>query len=332
MIFLKKRSLDSQLNRYKFYKYQVMRIKTTLGKFYQYNTVFIFILMLVVSGLITQNFFSVNNISNLIRQSVPIGLISMGMLLVILTGGIDLSVGSVVAMIGVCFSLLSYEVYFPVAFGLSLLIGLGMGAISGYLVAYRKIASFIVTLAMMTMIRGAGYLLSKGAPISVGPHSSGILTLGSGSIFGVPVSAVILLIVFAVLYVLLKYNVFGRVVLAIGSNEEAVRLSGIAVRRSKFVVYAVCTLLTALAALLMVGRTGVGTPNIGVGLELDAIAAVVIGGASLAGGKGSLLNTLLGVFILSMIGNVMNLLDITSYLQQIIKGVIIIAAVLFQRS
>jgi len=309
-----------------------MSIKSIFGKFYQYNTVIIFILMLAVSGFITENFFSPNNISNLIRQSAPIGLISMGMLLVILTGGIDLSVGSVVAMIGVCFSLLSYEVYFPVAFGLSLLVGLGMGAVSGYLVAYRKIASFIVTLAMMSMIRGAGYLLSKGAPVSVGPHSADILTLGSGSLLGVPVSAIIVVIVFAILYLLLSYNVFGRIILAIGSNEEAVRLSGIAVKRSKFAVYTICTLLTALAAMLMVGRTGVGTPNIGVGLELDAIAAVVIGGASLAGGKGSLLNTLLGVFILSMISNVMNLLDITSYLQQIIKGVIIIVAVLFQRN
>lgn len=297
----------------------------------RYNTVIIFVLMLLVSGLITQNFFTANNISNLIRQSAPIGLVSMGMLLVILTGGIDLSVGSVVAMIGVAFSLLSYEVYFPVAFLLSIIIGFCIGCISGYLVAYRKIASFIVTLAMMSMIRGAGYLLSKGAPVSVGPYSAKILVLGTGSVLGIPVAAILLLGVFAVLYILLKYNIFGRIVLAIGSNEEAVRLSGIAVKRTKFAVYVICAVMTALAALLMVGRTGVGTPNIGVGLELDAIAAVVIGGASLAGGKGSVLNTLLGVFILSMIGNVMNLLDITSYLQQIIKGVIIIAAVLFQR-
>lgn len=309
-----------------------MTIKAVKGTIFQYNTLIIFILMLIVSGCITNNFFTGGNISNLIRQSAPIGLISMGMLMVILTGGIDLSVGSVVAMIGVTFSLLSYQVYFPVAVGLSLLIGLGIGAVSGYLVAYRKIASFIVTLAMMSTVRGAGYLLSKGAPISVGPHSADILSLGTGSVLGVPTAAIILLLVFAVLYILLRYNVFGRVVLAIGSNEEAVRLSGIAVKRSKFAVYAICALLTALAALLMVGRTGVGTPNIGVGLELDAIAAVVIGGASLAGGKGSLLNTLLGVFILSMIGNVMNLLDITSYIQQMIKGIIIIAAVLFQRN
>ncbi|AHF14283.1 sugar ABC transporter permease [Niabella soli DSM 19437] len=309
-----------------------MKMERIKGGLSQYNTVLIFVLMLIVSGLITENFFTANNISNLIRQSAPIGLVSMGMLLVILTGGIDLSVGSVVAMIGVTFSLLSYVVYFPAAFLLSLLIGCGIGCLSGYLVAYRKIASFIVTLALMSMVRGGGYLLSKGAPISVGPYSAKILTLGTGSLLGVPVAAIVLMGVFMVLFVLLRYNIFGRLILAIGSNEEAVRLSGVAVKRTKFAVYVICAALTALAALLMVGRTGVGTPNIGVGLELDAIAAVVIGGAALAGGKGSVLNTLLGVFILSMIGNVMNLLDITSYLQQIIKGVIIIAAVLFQRN
>lgn len=254
------------------------------------------------------------------------------MLLVILTGGIDLSVGSVVAMIGVTFSLLSYEVYYPYAFLLSILIGLVVGSISGFLVAYRRIAPFIVTLAMMSMVRGAGYLLSKGAPISVGPYSQKILVLGTGTLLGIPVSALILFSIFIMLHVLLKYNIFGRIVLAIGSNEEAVRLSGINVKRTKFAVYVICAGITALAGLLMVGRTGVGTANIGVGLELDAIAAVVIGGASLAGGKGSVVNTLLGVFILSMIGNVMNLLDITSYLQQIIKGIIIIAAVVFQRN
>jgi ribose transport system permease protein len=308
-----------------------MKAITVRATILQYNTVFIFLLMLLVSGIITDNFFTAQNISNIFRQSAPIGLVSLGMLLVILTGGIDLSVGAVVAMIGVVFALLSHEVYFPFALLLSLITGLFIGCISGFLVAYRKMAPFIVTLAMMSMIRGAGYLLSKGAPISVGSYSSNILVLGSGSVMGIPVPAIILLMVFAILYILLRYNIYGRVILAIGSNEEAVRLSGINVNIAKFSVYVISAVLTTLAALLLVGRTGVGTANIGVGLELDAIAAVVIGGASLSGGKGSVLNTLLGVFILSMIGNVMNLLDITAYLQQIIKGIIIIAAVLFQR-
>ena len=287
--------------------------------------------MLIFSASMSDSFFTMNNLSNILRQVSPIGLASFGMLLVILTGGIDLSVGSIVAAIGVAFALLSYEVYLPVAIVLSLLIGGGFGMITGYLVAYHKVASFIATLAMMTIVRGLGYLFSKGAPITVGDYSQGILVLGNGDLFGIPYSAIILLVVFGLLYVVLRHNVFGRMLIAIGSNEEAVRLSGVPVKRYKFWVYVIIAVLTSMAALLMVSRTGVGTPNIGIGMELDVIAAVVIGGASLSGGKGSIVNTLLGVLILGMIGNIMNLLDITSYLQQVIKGVIILIAVIFQK-
>ena len=299
--------------------------------FIEYNTLIIFILMVILSAAVSESFFTGNNISNLVRQVAPIGLVSFGMLLVILTGGIDLSVGSVVAAVGVCFALLSYEVYFPYALLLSLLAGAITGMISGYLVAYQKIAPFIATLAMMTIARGAGYYISKGAPVTVGEYSKSILTLGSGDLWGIPWAVILLLAVFAVMYIVLRYNVFGRMLIAIGSNEEAVRLSGIPVKRYLFWVYTVAGLLSAMGALLMVSRTGVGSPNIGIGMELDVIAAVVIGGASLAGGKGSIVNTLLGVLILGMIGNVMNLLDIASYLQQVIKGVIILLAVIFQR-
>src|SRR5690606_19920764 len=191
---------------------------------------------------------------------------------------------------------------------------------------------FIATLALMTIVRGLAYLLSKGAPITVGSHSSAILYLGTGTILGVPVSAIILFVIFGLAYVMLRYHVFGRHIIAVGSNEEAVRLSGISVERTKFLVYTIAGFLTALAGLMTVGRTGVGTPNIGVGLELDAIAAVVIGGASLMGGKGSVVNTLLGVLILGMIGNIMNLMDVTAYMQQVVKGLIIIVAVLFQKN
>jgi ribose transport system permease protein len=190
---------------------------------------------------------------------------------------------------------------------ISIMLGLGIGVISGYLVAYRKIAPFIATLAMMTIVRGAGFLFSKGAPISVGVHSSGILMLGTSSFLGIPFSAWILLIIFAAVFIGIRYHVFGRKIIAVGSNEEAVRLSGISVERVKFSVYVIAAFFTA-------------------------IAALVIGGASLSGGRGSVLNTLLGVLILGMIGNIMNLLDVTSYLQQLIKGVIIILAVVFQHN
>lgn len=299
--------------------------------FIKNNTLIIFLLMILLSAFISDSFFTSNNISNLLRQAAPIGLMSFGMLLVILTGGIDLSVGSIVAAIGVSFALFSYEFYFPIAFILALLTGALAGAISGYLVAYQKVAPFIATLAMMTIVRGLGFLASKGAPVMVGDYSKAILNLGSGSFIGIPYAAWLMFGVFFIMYIILKYNVYGRILIAIGSNEEAVRLSGISVKKYKFSVYVVIAFLSALAALLMVSRTGVGTPNIGVGLELDVIAAVVIGGASLSGGKGSIVNTLFGVLILAMIGNVMNLMDITSYLQQVIKGLIILIAVIFQR-
>lgn len=295
------------------------------------NTFIIFLLMLVVSSIISDSFLTGNNITNLLRQVAPIGLISIGMFLVILTGGIDLSVGSILACTGVAFALLSHEVYFAAGVVLTLLLGLIIGAASGYLVAFRGVAPFIATLALMTIVRGGGYLLSKGAPISVGTHSSAILSLGTGTIGGVPTSAILLFIVFVMVFVVLRYHILGRQIMAVGSNEEAVRLSGISVERTKFTVYVISAFLTALAGLMMVGRTGVGTPTIGVGLELDAIAAVVIGGASLSGGKGTVVNTLLGVLILGMIGNIMNLMDVTAYMQQLIKGVIIILAVLFQK-
>ncbi|MGV3764088.1 ABC transporter permease [Parapedobacter sp.] len=301
-------------------------------KLLQNNTLIIFLLLLVVSSFTSDSFLTMTNVTNLLRQVAPIGLISIGMFLVILTGGIDLSVGSIVACIGVAFALLSYEVYFSAALLLALLLGIAIGVVSGYLVAYRGVAAFIATLALMTIVRGLGFLLSKGAPITVGPHSSAILSLGTGSVLGVPLSAILLGAVFIIVFIVLKYHVYGRQIIAVGSNEEAVRLSGISVERIKFSVYVIAAFLTALAGLLMVGRTGVGTPNIGVGLELDAIAAVVIGGASLFGGKGSVMNTLLGVLILGMIGNIMNLLDITAYMQQLIKGVIIILAVIFQKA
>ncbi|MCI0921943.1 ABC transporter permease [Sphingobacterium rhinopitheci] len=295
------------------------------------NTLIIFLLLLIGSSLVSDSFLSGNNLQNLLRQVAPIGLVSIGMFLVILTGGIDLSVGSILAFIGVAFAILSYEVYFAAAIAIVLLLGIGIGAISGYLVAYQRMAPFIATLALMTIVRGAGFLASKGAPISVGEHSAAIMYLGTGSIFGIPVSALLFFGLFIAVFVLLKYHVVGRHIIAIGSNEEAVRLSGISVERTKCLVYIISGFLTALAALMVVGRTGVGSPNIGIGMELDAIAAVVIGGTSLAGGRGSVFFTLLGVFILGMIGNIMNLLDVTAYLQQLIKGIIIILAVLFQK-
>lgn len=297
----------------------------------EYNTVFIFLLMLLVSALASDAFFTQNNLFNLVRQITPIGIISMGMLLVILTGGIDLSVGSVVAMIGVVCAYFTHIMPLSVAIIASVACGVLVGSLSGYLVAFHRMAPFIATLAFMSIVRGLGFIFSKGAPVIVNERAMALSNFGSGSFLGFPNPSWVLLLVFAITAVLLRYHSFGRIVIAIGSNEEAVRLSGIKVPAYKFGVYAIAGGLSAVAGIILTARTSVGAPITGVGMELDVIAAVVIGGASLMGGRGSAVNTLLGVFILGMIGNIMNLMTIPAYSQQVIKGVIIIMAVLLQR-
>jgi ribose transport system permease protein len=297
----------------------------------KHNTVIIFIVMLVISAIVSDVFFTSANLFNLIRQVTPVGIISMGMLLVILTGGIDLSVGSIVAMTGVLCAIFTRTMSLPVAILISLACGILTGAVSGYLVSVHKMAPFIATLALMSIVRGSGFIFSKGAPVIVSDNASALTDFGSGSFLGFPNPAYIMILIFILTAVLLKYNVFGRIIIAIGSNEEAVRLSGIKVAAYKLSVYVICGGLSAIAGIITTARTSVGSPVMGAGMELDVIATVVIGGASLSGGKGSAVNTLLGVLILGMIGNIMNLINIPAYSQQIIKGLIIIIAVMLQR-
>jgi ribose transport system permease protein len=296
----------------------------------EYNTIVITVIMVLISSMVSDVFFTVTNLSNLFRQVSGIGILSMGMLLVILTGGIDLSVGSMVAMTSVLCGIFILNLPFPVAITCAILSGVLAGSISGYLVAVHRIASFIATLALMTIVRGLGFIVSRGSPVILDDRGSALISFGSGYLLGIPNPVLLMFLVFIAVAVMLRYTVFGRLIIAIGSNEEAVRLSGIRIRYYKWMVYAISGGFGALAGIISTSRTGVGSPIIGVGLELDVIAAVVIGGASLNGGKGNALNTLLGVLILGMIGNIMNLLNIPAYPQQVIKGLIIILAVLLQ--
>ncbi len=305
-------------------------LKKILNILLKYNTLFIFVVMIVVSSLVSEVFFTTTNLSNLFRQVSGIGILSLGMLLVILTGGIDLSVGSMVAMTSVLCGFLIIHISFPLAIVCTILIGVLAGSLSGYLVSVHRIAPFIATLALMTVVRGLGFMVSKGSPIILGERGAALTSFGGGYLLGIPNPVLLLFLVFIIVALLLRYTVFGRLIIAVGSNEEAVRLSGIKVKYYKFMVYAISGGFGALAGIISTSRTGVGSPIIGVGLELDVIAAVVIGGASLNGGKGSALNTLLGVLILGMIGNIMNLLNVPAYPQQVIKGLIIIFAVLLQ--
>ncbi len=294
----------------------------------KYNTLIIFILLIIVSTVISSSFFTFKNISNLLRQNAGISIISMGMLFVILTGGIDLSVGSLVALGCVLTGFFLKSMGLPLAILFTVLICGAVGAGSGYFVSVRNVAPFVVTLAFMTIARGFAFIISKGTPIQI--TNRVLIFFGKETFLGLPCLAYVILIVFAVFVLLLRYTVFGRLITAIGSNETAVKLSGVNVRVYKFIVYVISGVVCALAGVISASRAAVGSPVVGEGMELDAIASVVIGGAAIKGGKGTVLNTLLGVFILGMIGNIMNLMNVAAYPQQVIKGVIILVAVLLQ--
>lgn len=298
----------------------------------KYNTIFIFILLVLFSALISDVFFTSVNLSNLLKQVSGIGIISIGMLIVILTGGIDLSVGSMVALLAVTFAILINVVILPLAIILTIAIGFSLGSVSGYLVAYQKMAPFVATLALMTIARGLGFIYSKGSPVTFKTAGGVFMSnFANNATLGIPNIAIVFFLIVIITMIMLRYNVFGRLIIAIGSNEEASRLSGIKVNKYKFLVYAISGSLAAIAAIIVASRTNLGSPNMGMSWELDAIAAVVIGGASLNGGKGTAINTLMGVLILGLIGNILNLLNVPSYPQQVVKGGIIIFAVLLQR-
>ncbi|AUC76567.1 MULTISPECIES: ABC transporter permease [unclassified Olleya] len=298
----------------------------------KYNTIFIFLLLVLFSALISDVFFTSVNLSNLLKQVSGIGIISIGMLIVILTGGIDLSVGSMVALLAVTFAILINLIILPLAIIFTIAIGFGLGSISGYLVAYQKMAPFVATLALMTIARGLGFIYSKGSPVTFKTAGGVFMSdFANNATLGIPNIAIVFFLIVIVAMVMLRYNVFGRLIIAIGSNEEASRLSGIKVNKYKFLVYAISGALAATAAIIVASRTNLGSPNMGMSWELDAIAAVVIGGASLNGGRGTAINTLMGVLILGLIGNILNLLNVPSYPQQVVKGGIIIFAVLLQR-
>ncbi len=298
----------------------------------KYNTILIFVLLVVFSAIISDVFFTSVNLSNLLKQVSGIGIISIGMLIVILTGGIDLSVGSMVALLAVTFAILVNSVILPVAIIATIVIGFALGSVAGYLVAFQKMAPFIATLALMTVARGLAFIYAKGSPITFNTAGGEFMSnFANNSFLGIPNIAIVFFLIVIIAMVVLRYNVFGRLIIAMGSNEDASRLSGIKVNKYKFLVYAISGSLAAVAAVIVASRTNLGSPNMGMAWELDAIAAVVIGGASLNGGKGTVINTLMGVLILGLIGNILNLLNVPSYPQQVVKGAIIIFAVLLQR-
>lgn len=299
-----------------------------LGRF---NTVLILLVLMAGSAWVSADFFTVPNLSNISRQVAGYGVMAMGMLLVVLTGGIDLSVGSIAALASVVTAMLIPEYGQTAAIAAGLGAGVVCGAVNGALISRYKLSPFVVTLAMMTVARGVAMIISKGAPILIGDEGQALLDFGRDAILGIPQPTALMLAVFVLGSLLLGLTRPGRVVRAIGSNEEAVRLSGVSVGWHVLLTYVASGLLAAVAGVISTSRAGVGAPSVGVGDELTVIASVVIGGASLAGGRGTVLNTLVGVVTLGVIANIMNLTGVPGYHQQVVMGVIIVVAILAQR-
>jgi len=287
-----------------------------------------FVILILIAASFSDVFFTQRNISNLFRQIVTNGLISLGMLTVILTGGIDLSVGSIVALSAILVSGLQQQVPLPLAILAALAAGGLVGVINGVLVAHFNLAPFIVTLATLGAVRGTVYVYSE-TPQT--PSDLTFRALLGGFIGPVPVAAIIMLICFPLVWVFLNRMAAGRAIVAIGGNQEAVRLAGINVGQHIILAYVISGFFSAVAGVLLAARLGIAQPSVGVGYELDAIAACVIGGAVLGGGGGGAIGTFGGVFTLGLIDNLLNMFNVQTYYQQILKGLIILFAVLARR-
>ena len=291
----------------------------------------VFFLICIGLTVLTPYFLTTNNILNIIRQTSIYGIIAVGMTFVILTGGIDLSVGSILALSGMIAAgmMKNNGMGEFTAAVIAIFVGGGIGLLNGLLITIGKIAPFVVTLGMLTIARGITLIYSKGYPVS--GFSPAFRQLGGGYILGIPIPVIIFILTVALAWFILNHTRLGRYTYALGGNEETVKLSGINVRFYKTMVYVIVGIASALSALILTSRLNSAEAIAGQGYELDVIAAVVIGGTSLSGGRGSIIGTLIGALLIGVINNGMNLLGISPYFQQVVKGALIIGAVILDR-
>jgi ribose/xylose/arabinose/galactoside ABC-type transport system permease subunit len=296
-----------------------------------YGLLFALLLVCAIFAILSPVFLQPLNLMNILNQVAINAILAIGVTYVILVGGIDLGLGSYVAITGCLAAMFAHPGTYPlfVPIILAILAGAMIGTVNGFFVTKAKLAPFIVTLGMMTIARGGALVVSGGRPIS--NLSPEFKLIGGGALFGIPIPVIILAVVFIASYLILKKTTYGRYIYAIGGNQDAARASGINVNRIKLSVYVISGALAGLAGLIQASRITTGQPNVGVGYELDAIAAVVIGGTSLMGGVGTVTGTVIGALIIGVINNGLDLLNVSSYYQQIIKGLIIIGALLIDR-
>ncbi|MCG0276301.1 MAG: ABC transporter permease [Thermosediminibacteraceae bacterium] len=297
----------------------------------RYGMVLVFFLMVTIITILSPRFLDPRNLLNVVRQISIISIVGFGVTMVIITTGIDLSSGSVIALVSVVTASLAHPNQYPLIIPIlvGLLVGGITGLINGTLIAIGKLPAFIATLGMMITARGLALIYSDGRPIT--NFSESFNFLGQGYLFGVPFPIYVLALTALISHIILKHTKFGKYVYAIGGNEQAAIISGIDVVKYKILVYTYAGIMTAIAGILLTSRLSAGQPTAGVGYELDAIAAAVIGGTSLNGGIGTIPGTILGALIMGTLNNGLDLLHVSAYWQQVVKGFIIVGAVLMDK-
>ncbi|MBE7721587.1 ABC transporter permease [Lacrimispora indolis] len=295
-----------------------------------YRSVLILLVICIFAAFLSKSFLSVSNLFNVFKQVTVAGIIGCGMTFVILTGGIDLSVGSILGFAGVVASgVLASTGNTLLAVFTAVAIGITCGIVNGFFISQCGIPPFIATLGMMTLLRGCVLIYTKGSPIPVKIDSYKFI--GKGTVLGVPVPVIILIALFLLAHYILTQTSFGRSIYAFGGNREAARLSGISVKKTEWMAYIINGLLSGIAAVVLTARLGSAQSTSGQGIEMDAIAAVILGGTSLSGGTGFVLPTVVGAMIMGIIDNILTLMNVNPHATNIVKGAVVLIAVLVDK-
>ena len=304
-------------------------MKALSQKFSSLTTMIALIVLMIIITCINPNFMTANNLLNLLLQVTANGFIAFGMTFVILTSGIDLSVGAILALSSaVSAGFIAQGMPLPLAVVCALIIGAFLGAINGALIAYGKLAPFIVTLATQMVYRGATLVFTDANPITKHMDGYFLAYIGQGYLLGIPFPVILMILVFIVLWILLHKTAFGKSVYALGGNEKAAYISGIKLNKVKIAIYTLSGAMSAISGLIISSRLSSATPQAGSGYEMYAIAAVVLGGTSLMGGKGRMFGTMIGVLIIGVLNNGLNIIGVSAFWQQVIQGLVILVAVL----
>jgi ribose transport system permease protein len=299
--------------------------KKAVGLLAHFSMVWALILLAIVSDILYPGFFDIGNLRNILSQYAPVGMVAIGMTFVMIAGGFDLSVAAIYAMTGVAFATFAGSMSLPLAFAAALGVGLAAGMINGLVITRLHVNPFVATLGSSSVFVGAAYLYSHNSPVV--PEDPSFLALGTNTIFGVPASIVIFFAIYLVGSFVLAKTVYGRSIYAVGGNAEAARLAGIRVDLIRFSTYLLTGLTAAIAGMIIASRSGVGQADVGSEVTLESIAMVIIGGTSLLGGEGAMWRTLVGILILATISNLFTALAFDTATQQLVKGLIVIAAV-----